>query len=58
MRGAPGVPELLGGWFENDGSLTYVVADCGEVIGAGQGGSPSMMSPAYAKRASGAAVHK
>ena len=23
LRGAPGIPELLGGWFENDGSLTY-----------------------------------
>ena len=57
LRGAPGIPELLGGWFESDGSLTYVVADCGDAIGAGQGGSPSRMSPAYAKRAAGAAVH-
>ena len=57
LRGEPGIPELLGAWFGPGGELTYVVADCGEVIGAGQGGSPSMMSPAYAKRASGAAVH-
>ena len=46
LRGAPGIPELLGGWFESDGSLTYVVADCGDAIGAGQGGSPSRMSQA------------
>ena len=50
LRGAPGIPELLGAWVE-DGNVTYVVRDCGQAIGAGTSGKPSVMAPAYARRA-------
>ena len=50
LRGAPGIPELLGAWVE-DGNVTYVVRDCGQAIGAGTSGKPSIMAPAYAQRA-------
>ena len=50
LRGAPGIPELLGAWVE-DGNVTYVVRDCGQAIGAGTSGKPSVMAPAYAQRA-------
>ena len=50
LRGAPGIPELLGAWVE-DGNVTYVVRDCGQTIGAGTSGKPSVMAPAYARRA-------
>ena len=50
LRGAPGIPELLGAWVE-DGNVTYVVRDCGQAIGAGRSGKPSILSTAYAKRA-------
>ena len=50
LRGAPGIPELLGAWVE-DGNVTYVVRDCGQAIGAGTSGKPSILSTAYARRA-------
>jgi hypothetical protein len=50
LRGEPGVPELMGAWVE-DGNVTYVVRDCGQAIGAGTSGKPSILSTAYAKRA-------
>ena len=50
LRGAPGIPELLGAWVE-DGNVTYVVRDCGQAIGVGTSGKPSILSTAYAKRA-------
>ena len=50
LRGAPGIPELLGAWVE-DRNVTYVVRDCGQAIGAGTSGKPSVMAPAYARRA-------
>ena len=51
LRGAPGIPELLGAWVEAGGNVTYVVRDCGQAIGAGTSGKPSILSTAYAKRA-------
>ena len=50
LRGAPGIPELLGAWVE-DGNVTYVVRDCGQAIGVGTSGKPSVLSTAYARRA-------
>ena len=50
LRSAPGIPELLGAWVE-DGNITYVVRDCGQAIGAGTSGKPSILSTAYARRA-------
>ena len=41
LRDKPGIPELMGAWFESDGSLTYVVKDVGEPIGGGQGTNTS-----------------
>ena len=51
LRGAAGIPELLGAWFEAGGNVTYVVRDCGQAIGAGTSGKPSILSTAYARRA-------
>ena len=44
LRGEPGIPDLLGAWFEEDRNLTYVVRDCGETIGKGIIGKGSSMS--------------
>ena len=54
LRGEPGIPDLLGAWFEEDRNLTYVVRDCGETIGKGIIGKGSSMSLAYARRAADA----
>jgi hypothetical protein len=51
LHGRPGIPELAGAWFEADGSLTYVVKDCGAPIGKGQGGRTTVMSAAFSERA-------
>ena len=51
LRDKPGIPELMGAWFESDGSLTYVVKDVGEPIGGGQGGHNTSLSKAFKKRA-------
>ena len=51
LRDQPGIPELLGAWFEHDGSLTYVVKDVGEPIGGGQGGHNTSLSKDFKKRA-------
>ena len=51
LRDKPGIPPLLGAWFERDGSLTYVVKDVGEPIGGGQGGHNTSLSKAFKRRA-------
>jgi len=51
LRDKPGIPPLLGAWFERDGALTYVVKDVGEPIGGGQGGHNTSLSKAFKKRA-------
>ena len=51
LRDKPGIPELMGAWFEADGSLTYVVKDVGAPIGGGQGGHTTSLSKAFKKRA-------
>ncbi len=52
LRGEPGVPELLGAWFEHT-HATYVVQDCGSMIGAGAGSAadPTILSEAFRRRA-------
>ena len=59
LRGAPGVPELLGGWF--DGPHVYdVLSDGGERIGrgvsVGVGTAPTKLSDAFRTRARKAAA--
>ena len=54
LRGAPGVPELLGGWFDGP-HVYYVLSDGGERIGrgvsVGVGTAPTKLSDAFRKRA-------
>ena len=50
LRGAPGVPDLYGAWFEDD-RVTYVVADGGEPIARKKGPKPILMSPPFKARA-------
>ena len=52
LRGEPGVPDLLGAWVDK-AHITYVVGDCGAPIGAGAGSAadPTVVSPAFARRA-------
>ena len=49
LRGAPGVPELYGGWRTEHG-LVWVVQHAGEIIGQGKdrAGRLSILSDAYA----------
>ena len=54
LRGAPGVPELLGGWFDGP-HVYYVLSDGGERIGrgvsVGVGTAPTVLSDAFRTRA-------
>ena len=54
LRGAPGVPELLGGWFDGP-HVYYVLSDGGERIGrgvsVGVGTQPTVLSAAFRRRA-------
>ncbi|CAH0374520.1 unnamed protein product [Pelagomonas calceolata] len=54
LRGAPGVPELLGGWFDGP-HVYYVLSDGGERIGRGVskgvGTAPTVLSDAFRTRA-------
>jgi hypothetical protein len=54
LRGAPGVPELLGGWFDGP-HVYYVLSDGGERIGrgvsVGVGTAPTKLSDAFRTRA-------
>ncbi len=58
LRGEPGIPELYGAWFEH-AHATYVVQDCGAMIGAGAGSAadPTIVSEAFRKRASEHPLH-
>ena len=50
LRGAPGVPDLYGAWFDDD-RVTYVVADGGEPVARKKGLKPILMSPQFKARA-------
>ena len=50
LRGAPGVPDLYGAWFDDD-RVTYVVADGGEPDARKKGLKPILMSPQFKARA-------
>ena len=54
LRGEPGVPELLGGWFDGP-HVYYVLGDGGERIGrgvsVGVGTQPTVLSVAFRRRA-------
>ncbi len=57
LRGRPGIPELLGAWWDaaRDGPhITYVVGDGGEPLGKGPSGvgtQPNVMTAAFDARA-------
>ena len=50
LRGAPGVPDLYGAWFDDD-RVTYVVADGGEPVARKKGLKPILGSAPFKARA-------
>ena len=58
LRGEPGVPELYGAWFDH-AHATYVVQDCGSMIGRGAGSAadPTRLSAAFVTRAETHPLH-
>ena len=50
LRGAPGIPDLYGAWFDDE-RVTYVVGDGGEPVARKKGLKPILVSPQFKARA-------